>query len=155
MALSEQEIAEIEHEASLYEQPQAAAIDALKVVQRERGWLSDEAMADVSAKLGCSMADLEGIATFYNLLFRQPVGRHVIFVCDSVSCYLVDYEKLRDALFEKLGIEFGGTTEDGRFTLLPTVCLGACDQAPAMLIDGELHGNIDPENLDSILKKYE
>lgn len=133
----------------------AAGVEALKVVQRHRGWISDEAMAELGDFLGLAEADLEGVATFYNLIFRRPVGRHVVLLCDSISCWIVGYEEMRERLSERLGVGFGQTTADGRFTLLPTVCLGACDRAPAMMVDRDLHANLEPERIDEILSAYD
>ncbi len=146
---------EIEEEAARYPTRQAVSIDAMKIVQRHRGWVSDESLADIADFLGMPRHELDAVATFYNLIFRKPVGRHVIFVCDSVSCWIMGYERLYTALSARLGISFGQTTADGRFTLLPIVCLGACDRAPAMLIDGTLHAAVDPDAIDPILERYE
>ena len=126
----------------------------MKIVQRHRGWVSDESLRDIAELLGMSPADLDGVATFYNLIFRKPVGRHVIMVCDSVSCWIMGYDRIREHLSERLGIEFGETTADNRFTLLPIVCLGACDHAPAMMVDADLHSDLDPQKIDGILEKY-
>ncbi len=133
---------------------ESIAIDALRIVQEHRGWISDEAIDDLSAFLGLSAAELDSVSTFYNLLFRKPVGRHVIFICDSVSCWIMGYSEIRRYLESKLGILCGETTPDGRFTLLPIVCLGACDHAPAMMIDRDLHGDLDPARIDAILETY-
>lgn len=137
-----------------YEQPQAACIEALKLVQRRHGWVPDGAIPAIADALGVGPASVEGVATFYSLIFRQPVGRHVILVCDSSSCFLTDYETLRDALFEHLGIGFGETTEDGRFTLLPVCCLGACDLGPAMMIDDDTFGPVTPADISRLLEDY-
>jgi NADH-quinone oxidoreductase subunit E len=156
--LSPEELKEIEHELSHYEQPSAATIEALKVVQKHRGWVSDEAVRDIAAVLKTSPADVDAVATFYNLIFRKPVGRHVIFMCDSVSCHLMGYDGLRRKMEDKLGVKLGQTTPDQRFTLLPIVCLGTCDRAPAMLIDKDLHRNLEdvsPQTLDELLAGYE
>ena len=98
--------------------------------------------------------DLESVATFYNLIFRRPVGRHVVLVCDSVSCWLTGCEQVALALREQLGIGFGETTADGRFTLLPTVCLGACDHAPVMMVDDDLHRDLEPQTAAAALDRY-
>jgi NADH-quinone oxidoreductase subunit E len=98
--------------------------------------------------------ELDNVATFYNLIFRKPVGKHVILVCDSVSCWIMGYERVRQRLSERLGIGFGETTADERFTLLPIVCLGACDHAPAIMIDDDLCRDVDREKLDAILAQY-
>jgi NADH-quinone oxidoreductase subunit E len=152
--LSDEEIREIEAELSHYDQRQAASIEALRIVQRHRGYISDETLADVADVLGISTAELDGVATFYNLIYRKPVGRHVVLVCNSISCWLVGYEGVRDYLTRKLGVSVGETTADGRFTLLPIVCLGACNRGPTMMVDGDLHGNLDPARIDAILEKY-
>lgn len=153
--LSDEEIAEIEHEMGLYENPQAACIDALKIVQKRRGWVSDEVLAAAAEVVGVSTAAMEAVATFYNLIFRKPVGRHVVMLCDSVSCYLCGYEGIRDHLRSSLGIDFGETTADGRFTLLPICCLGDCDGAPSMRVNEEYHSNLTPERVDEVLARYE
>ena len=149
--LSAEEVQAIEAEIAHLPDRESAAIDALLIVQEKRGWISDESLAAIAGLLGMSTADLDSIATFYNLIYRRPVGRHVVMVCDSVSCYVMGCDRLRDALENKLGVRHGQTTEDGRFTLLPIVCLGACDRAPAMQIDKELFGPVAPGDLDGIL----
>ena len=98
--------------------------------------------------------ELDSVATCYNLIFRQPVGKHLILLCDSITCWLMDYESLYDHLTKKLNITFGQTTSDGLFTLLPTACLGACDKAPVMMIDDTLYVNLDAAKLDEIFDQY-
>ena len=141
--LTAEEINEIEAEAAHYPKREAVCIDALKIVQRHRGWVSDESLRDIAEHLGMSPTDLDSVATFYNLIFRRPVGRHVIMVCDSVSCWIMGYDRMRKHLQERLGIELGETTPDNRFTLLPIVCLGCCDHAPAMMVDSDLHSDLE------------
>lgn len=128
-----------------------ASIEALQMVQAEHGWISDRHLREVAGLLGMSPADLDGVATFFNLLFRCPVGRRVILLCDSVSCWLMGRDRLQAALRQRLGIEPGQTTEDGAFTLLPTVCLGHCDHAPAMMVGDRLVGDVDEERLEQAL----
>ena len=108
----------------------------------------------MAALIGISAAELEGVATFYSLIFRQPVGRHVIKLCDSISCYLTGYDALRAALEQQLGIGYGQTTPDQRFTLLPVCCLGACDRGPALMIDDDLHGDVAPGAVAELLAAY-
>lgn len=153
--LSTEERDEIEAERARYPTAEATAIEAMKIVQRHRGWLSDEALRDVAEHLGLAVDELDGVASFYNLLFRRPVGRHVILVCDSVSCWMLGSDGLRAALTKRLGIGLGETTPDGRFTLLPSVCLGACDRAPVLMVGRELHEDVDPGRLDDLLARYE
>ena len=152
--LSPEERMEIEAELSRYPQKQAVCIDAMKIVQRHRGWVSDESIRDIAEFLGMSPDDLDGVATFYNLIYRKPVGRHVILLCNSVSCWIMGYERLRARLQQRLGIQFGETTPDGRFTLLPIVCLGTCDHAPALMIDNDLHRDLTPDSVDRVLENY-
>ncbi len=152
--LTAEERQEIDAELAHYPTKQAVCIDAMRIVQKRRGWVSDESLRDLAELLAMSFEDLDGVATFYNLIFRSPVGRHVIMVCDSVSCWIMGYERLRQQLTSRLGIEMGETTVDDRFTLLPIVCLGTCDHAPAMTIDGDLHRDVDVAAIDSLLEPY-
>ena len=152
--LTLEEINEIAAETAHYPKREAGCIDALRIVQRHRGWVSDESVHDIAVHLGMSATDVDSVATFYNLIYRKPVGRHVITLCDSVSCWIMGYERLRKHLHERLGIGFGETTSDNRFTLLPTVCLGCCDHAPAMMVDSDLHSDLDPEKIDAQLENY-
>ncbi|WP_276502130.1 NADH-quinone oxidoreductase subunit NuoE [Terrimonas pollutisoli] len=157
--LSEQELHLIDHEIQLVPYKKAAVIEALKIVQQHRGWISDESVEVIADYLGMSPAEVDSVATFYNLIFRKPVGRHVILLCDSISCYVMGYQKIYEALQQRLKIKFGETNNpplgDGGFTLLPNCCLGCCDHAPALMIDEDLYQDISIEMLDDILKRYE
>jgi NADH-quinone oxidoreductase subunit E len=128
-----------------------AAIEAMRLTQKRFGWLCDAHMREIAKLCSMSMADLDGIATFFNLLFRKPVGENVVMLCDSVSCWLMGEEKVRARFCEKLGIKRGQTTPDGKVTFLPIVCLGHCDHAPAMLVNEELYGNVDTETVDRVI----
>jgi NADH-quinone oxidoreductase subunit E len=152
--LSEHERYEIEEEIKIFPYKQAACIEALKIIQKHRRWVSDESIKDIAEILEMTTDEIDSVATFYNLCFRKPVGRHVILVCDSVSCWVMGYEDIKRSLEEKLKIKFGQTTSDDRFTLLPVPCLGTCDRAPAMLIDDDLHRDLAPDQLDKILENY-
>jgi NADH-quinone oxidoreductase subunit E len=153
--LTTEEIKEIEHAMKLVPHKKAASVEALKVVQEHRRWVSDESLHDVAKMLDMSPEELDSVATFYNLIFRKEVGKHVILVCDSLSCWVMGYENLRDQLFSRLGIKYGETTPDGLFTVLPNCCLGTCDCAPALMIDHDLYRNVKVEELDDILRKYD
>jgi NADH-quinone oxidoreductase subunit E len=144
-------VQEIQAEVAHYPEPRAASLEALKIVQRHRGWISDESLGLLAPLLGMSPAELDGVATFYNLIFRRPVGRRVILLCDSVSCWVMGQEALRARIRERLGIDFGQTTADGEYTLLPVACLGTCDGAPALMLGEELHRALSPEDLDGLL----
>jgi NADH-quinone oxidoreductase subunit E len=152
--LTAEEREEIESEFEHYPARRAVCIDAMKIVQKHRGWLSDESLRDIAELLEMSLSELDGIATFYNLLLRKPVGRHVIWICDSVSCWIMGYERQRAAIESRLGIGLGQTTTDDRYTLLPIVCLGCCDRAPAMMVDEDLHTDLTTERIDGILERY-
>ena len=111
-------------------------------------------LRDVAKFLEISPEELDSVATFYNMIFRKEVGKHVILICDSISCWVMGYENLRDQLLNRLGIKFGETTPDGLFTVLPNCCLGTCDCAPALMIGNDLYRNVTIEQLDEILMKY-
>ena len=152
--LTAEERQEIEAEFPYYEQKRAVCIEAMKIVQRHRGWVSDESLRDIAQVLEMSPDELDSVATFYNMIFRRPVGKHVILVCDSVSCWVMGYDGIREQLTHRLGIQLGETSADGRFTLLPVACLGACDHAPALMIDNDLYRDLDSKQVDEILAKY-
>jgi len=153
--LSPEEKREIDHAIKQVPIKQAACIEALKVVQAHRKWISDETLHEVAAYMSMSPEALDSVSTFYNLLFRKPVGRHVILICDSISCWVMGYKPLLQNISDKLQVKLGETTSDGRFTLLPNCCLGTCDCAPAFMIDNDLYRNVTTDQLDEILKKYD
>lgn len=149
--LTAQEVTEIESEISHLPNRPSAAIDALKIVQSYRGWISDESLNAIAEMVGMSVAELDGIATFYNLIYRQPVGDKVILYCDSVSCWLMDGDVVCEKIKQKLGVDYGGTTADNKYTLLPVTCLGDCDHAPAMMVGDELHHDLTTDNIEGLL----
>ncbi|HAH59883.1 MAG: NADH-quinone oxidoreductase subunit NuoE [Lentimicrobiaceae bacterium] len=153
--LSKEEIERIEKEMAKFPVKSAASIEALKIVQDKQRWVSDESLAEIAKILEMSATELENVATFYNLIFRKPVGRHVIYVCDSISCWVMGYENILAHLNKKLGISYGETTDDNRFTLLPIQCLGNCDRAPAMMVDNDLYNELTTKEVDDILEKYQ
>jgi len=153
--LSSEEIKGIDEAISIVPYKKAACFEALKVVQGHRKWISDESLREIAKYMDMSAEELDSVATFYNLIFRQPVGRHIILVCDSISCWVMGQEKLKEKLSEHLQIDYGQTTKDGRFTLLPNPCLGTCDCAPAIMVGNDLYRNLKIEELNEILNKYE
>jgi len=152
--LSPEEIAEIEHEMTLYPDKKAVGLEALKIVQKYQGWVSDESLLGIAKYLDIPVADLEGVATFFNLVYRQPVGKKVILFCRSVSCWIMGCESIRGAIKERLGIDYGETSSDDEYTLIPVPCLGDCDNAPVMMVDEDLHRRLTPEKIDTILAGY-
>ena len=153
--LSEIELTEIDEEIAHAPYRHAVAIDALKIVQSHRGWVSDESLRAIARHLEMSAEELDGIATFYNLIFRRPVGEKVILLCNSVTCWIKGYDKLQQQISEQLGVGLGETTADNQYTLLPVTCLGACDKAPVMMVGDELHENVDTASLQQIFRTRE
>lgn len=151
--LTEEEKREIEADFHQYARKQSVCIDALKIIQRSRGWVSDESIRDLAEFLEMTPDELDAVATFYNLIFRKPVGRRVILICDGVSCWIMGYERIREHLTAQLGIRLGETSADGEFTMLPIPCLGACDHAPVLMIDDETYLDLEPRKLDRILEQ--
>jgi NADH-quinone oxidoreductase subunit E len=152
--LTAAEIDDIEHHVSHYPAARAASLDALKCVQRRNGWVDDAQVNAIAQLLEMSVADLEGVATFYNRIYRRPVGRHVILLCDSIACFLMGAETLADAFQRELGVQFGQTTADQRFTLLPICCLGNCDKGPTLMIDEDTYGLVEVSSIKQLLEKY-
>jgi NADH-quinone oxidoreductase subunit E len=146
--LTPQELAAIDAELGHVPYRSALAIDALKIVQAHRGWVSDGSLKAIARHLEMDPAELDGIATFYNLIFRRPVGEQVILLCNSVSCWIKGSDKLQQQISQRLGIGLGETTGDGRYTLLPVTCLGACDKAPVMMVGEELLEDLTPLLID-------
>ena len=117
--------------------------------------MPDGAISAIAEMLGIPASDVEGVATFYSQIFRQPVGRHVIRYCDSVVCHITGYQEIQAAIENTLHINQGQTTEDGRFTLLPVCCLGNCDKGPVMMIDDDTHVQLKPEDIPALLGTYQ
>lgn len=132
--------------------PREAAVDIMKQLQLHYGWLSDEAVTEAAELLGLSTLQVEELATFYEMIYRRPVGRTVIHVCDSVSCWAMGSESLLRHLEKLLGIKPGETSEDNLFTLLPCSCLGNCGAAPAIMIGEQHFGPVTPELAAGIIK---
>lgn len=151
--LSLAEIQEINAEFSHYEDNTAVSIEALKIVQKHRGWVSDECLVAVAGLLDISPAQLEGVATFYNLIYRQPVGKTVIHYCNSVTCWMLGAEQVRERLCRHLNVELGEMSADGEYTILPIVCLGACDHAPVVMVGDELRQDISEDAVNEILRR--
>ncbi|CAL4320278.1 NADH-quinone oxidoreductase subunit E [Buchnera aphidicola (Hyalopterus amygdali)] len=153
-ALTSFEINEIEKRKKHYENSRSVSIEALKIVQQKRGWISDQSIIEIAKILNLHPSEIESVATFYSQIYRQPVGRNIIRYCDSVVCYLTGYEKIKQALEDYLLIKIGSTTKDGKFTLLPVCCLGNCDKSPTIMINDDLHSNLNPDLIPKLLKLY-
>ncbi|MFD1215283.1 NADH-quinone oxidoreductase subunit NuoE [Microbulbifer celer] len=150
-SLSPEEILEIEQEAAHYAHKSAVALEALRIVQHHRGWVSDGSLQALADYLDYPIVELEALATYYQLIFRQPVGRHVIYCCNSASCWMLGGGALQQHLQETLNIRPGETTADEVFTLLETPCLGDCDKAPVMMVGTQMQRNLTRDKLDTLL----
>jgi NADH-quinone oxidoreductase subunit E len=134
------------------ENPREEAINVMFALQKHYGYLSDEAVAEAAQMLNMTPLEIEELATFYDFLYREPVGTYVIHVCDSAICWMYGEETVMDYLVRTLDIAPGETTADGLFTLLPVCCVGYCDHAPVMLINGKPYGPLTPASIDRILE---
>ncbi len=143
----------LEEQIASVDQPRELVVDIMFALQEHCGYLSDEAVEELARLLGMSPLEVEQLATFYTFIYREPVGKYVIHLCDSVVCWMDGYESIRDHLSRKLGIGMGETTPDGLFTLLPVCCIGYCDRSPAVLINKKVYGRLTPERIDEILEK--
>jgi NADH-quinone oxidoreductase subunit E len=149
--LSLAEIQEINAEMSHYEDKTAVSIEALKIVQKHRRWVSDDCLVAVAELLELSPAQLEGVATFYNLIYRRPVGKTVIHYCNSVTCWMLGAERIRERLCQHLNVELSEMSADGEYTILPIVCLGACDHAPVVMVGDKFLLDITDDAVNEIL----
>jgi NADH-quinone oxidoreductase subunit E len=129
-------------------------LEMLEAEQRKSAYLSKEFMAQVAKSLTIPISEVYGVATFYSFLSTKPLGRNVIKICKSVPCYLKNCQLIIESLEKELGISPGETTPDGRFSFELVNCIGACDKAPAMLVNNDLHGNLTHRTIAQILKSY-
>ncbi len=136
---------------SKHETQQSALIPVLRVVQDSYGWLSPESMEEVATILDLPPSGVQNVATFYTMFFTEPAGKHVVWVCRTLSCALKGAEHIEHHLCKKLNLNTGDTTEDGSITLMEAECLASCGTAPAMLVDDTLHENLTKEKVDSII----
>lgn len=129
-------------------------LEMLEAEQRKRGSVSRGAMVEMAHKLAMSRSEVYGVATFYSFISVAPAGRNVIRICKSLPCYMRDGRMIIETVRKELGIEPGESTLDGKFSFELTNCIGACDRAPAMLINDDVHGNLSPERISGILRSY-
>lgn len=150
--LSEQSKREIRKIRDEYPDPQSALLPALYLAQQDYGgWLPEQALDEVAEVMGLPPTQVASVATFYTMLNKKPVGRHLIQVCTNISCSLLGAEHLLSYISRKLGVAVGETTGDGKFTLLEVECLGSCGTAPMMQVDDAYHENLTEEKIDQIL----
>lgn len=147
-----EQLAEVRRLQGLYPNKQAALLPVLTMAQDAFGYVSLEVEEYVAGLFQMSPAHVHEVVTFYTLYFQQPKGRHVVSVCHNLSCHLLGAKSIIDHVKERLGIEVGETTPDGRITLLTVECLCACEQAPMMQVDDRYEGLLTPDKADSILE---
>ena len=136
---------------SRYPDKEAVILPALHLAQEEQGYVSDEAIVHIAELLGTSPERIEGVATFYTMYNRKPVGKYHVQICRNISCSLLGAEHLIEHVANKLGVRPGGTTPDGKFTLTKVECLGSCGTAPVMQVNDDYHENLDEARIDAIL----
>jgi NADH-quinone oxidoreductase E subunit len=151
--LSEEVKAEIIKARSKYPDPKSVVMPALSFAQNEKGWLSQETLADVADFLDLPPAEVEGVASFYTMYRLKPMGKYLIQICTNISCSLLGGQGLTDHLETRLGVEEGETTRDGKFTWIQVQCLGSCGTAPVMQINDTYCENLTAEKIDKILKE--
>jgi len=151
--LSEQVKATILRIRDEYPDPKSAVMPALSLVQQEKGWLSQESLADVAEFLDVPPAEIAGVASFYTMYRLKPMGKYLIQICTNISCSLLGAEHLAEYLSKKLGIAEGETTRDGRFSWVRVQCLGSCGTAPMMQINDTYYENLTEQKIDQILKE--
>lgn len=144
--------AELEEIRARFPHPKAAMVPVLRRVQTEKGWLDEDTQAAVAEFLSVTPIEVHEVVSFYPMLYGEPVGRHVIHVCRTLSCDVCGAKELWQHLESKLGIGRGETTTDGRFTLKAAECLASCGTAPVVLIDNERHENLSLAQVDELLE---
>ena len=151
VAFSEAGRAEFERLLTRYPDRKAVILPALHLAQKEFGYVSDEAIVYIAGLVATSPAEIEGVATFYTMYNRKPVGKYHVQICRNISCSLLGAEHLIEHVSQKLGVRHGETTPDGKFTLTKVECLGSCGTAPVMQVNDEYHENLTVESIDRIL----
>ncbi len=146
------QLEEVRRLQSLYPDKRGALLPVLHLAQDTFGYVSLEVEEYVAGLFGLTPAHVHEVVTFYTMFFQQPKGRHVVAVCHNLSCHLLGAKTIIDHLTERLGIEVGETTADGRVTLLSVECLCACEQAPMMQVDDRYEGNLTADKVDQILR---
>ena len=146
---------ELQEQVARVVHPREMAIDVINALQDHYGYFSDEALAQAADLLGMSPLEVDELATFYTFIYREPVGKYVIHVCDSLICWMDKGDNLVAHLCQRLGIQMGETTADGRFTLLPVCCIGYCDRSPAILVNRMVHGPLTIESLDRLIDRLQ
>ena len=139
---------------SKYNQDKSNLIQILNEVQVYYGYIPKHAQLAISEYLDIPMAEIYGVITFYSRFTLKPKGKYNVQVCLGTACYVKGSEKILDKLKEKLGIDVGQVTKDGKFSIEATRCIGACGLAPVFTVNGEVYGNATPELLEKVIEEY-
>ncbi len=137
-----------------YDSDKRNLIPLLHDLQNELGYVSPEVMETVAERLGTTVSQVHGVATFYTLFYTKPQGKNIVRVCDSPPCHIEGSKGIREAVSDYLGISEGETTEDKQFTFEVVSCMGLCGVAPAIMVNDDVYGNLKPEMVADILGKY-
>jgi NADH-quinone oxidoreductase subunit E len=152
--LSPQTVSQIDKLLQEAVRPREVLLVALELAQKDSNYIDEEIAVGLAERFGMSRAEMTDVLSFYTVLHREPVGRHVVRVCGTLPCAMAGAERIVEHLKQHLGVEVGGTTEDGLFTLQQVECLGLCEQAPAMLIDDRAYGNLTLARVEEIIASY-
>ena len=145
----------IQEEISIGDRAKEELLELLKEMQGRFGYLSREMLVEIAKSLGLPVSEVYGVASFYSFLSTKPLGRNVIRICKSLPCFLKNSDIIVDSIKKELGIKPGETTPDGRFSFELTNCIGACDKAPAMMINHDIYGDLTPGKIAQILGGYQ
>lgn len=151
MSLSQELRTRINEKVSNYESKESSLIPVLHLVQQELGYISNESMQEIAEILEIAPSCVQNVVTFYTMFFDEKVGKHVVWLCRTLSCALRGAEQVEHYISERLGVKTGETTKDYKITFMETECLASCGTAPVMLVDDELHENLTKDKVDSIL----
>jgi NADH-quinone oxidoreductase subunit E len=149
--LTDQERAHLEGHVAAYPERRAGAMYVLQFLQKKVGYVSDEAVNEAARLTGLSVTQLDELITFYTLLHRRPIGKHVVRICDSIACYQAGATELLAEAERIVGVPLGENSPDGAVSVVPSICLGLCDRAPAALVDESAAGPLHASGLESLI----
>ena len=155
MAAKMDKYEQLQHIIEDHKGEEGALMPVMQAAQEIYGCLSQDIQEKIADGLGVTLSEVYGVATFYSQFSLQPKGQHIISVCMGTACYVKGAQAVLDRFAESLGIKPGDTTQDGKFTLQATRCLGACGLAPVLMIDEDVHGRVTPAEVHAILAQYE
>ncbi|MGC9398549.1 MAG: NADH-quinone oxidoreductase subunit NuoE [Anaerolineae bacterium] len=144
----------IEEVLARYDYEREALVEMLRDLNDEVGYLDRESLGELARHLSLPESEVYGVASFYSMISVEPLGKHVIKLCEDAPCHVAGGREVWETLERELGIRFGETSPDGEWTLLPTSCIGLCAVGPVMTVDGDVYGNLTPEKIPAILERY-